>query len=120
MVVLEPMALGTPPAMSVHKAAAVLIADIDSTPKRSRQVSRLRVLRDVLPPRPRRLGKPSGFQPLELLRDRLFQDPREVAVREPGARQCPETFQLVAEGRARRELDLVSSGRQDLDAGWGA
>jgi hypothetical protein len=118
VVELEPLASGAPPALLVHVSASTLVALVHGALDRRRDLARPRRGVGLGEGLPGSAGsaKPPGFEPLQLLGDRVLDDQGQIAVGHRGAHQGSETLELVAKGGGRGELDPVSSrgeGRHD-------
>ena len=98
VVELEAVALGASSSAGVHEAASTLVALVNPTPNRGRNMPGGRVRTDLgraLPGRARPTES-SGLQSLELLGDGLLDDLGEIAVRHLRAQECPKAQELVA------------------------
>jgi hypothetical protein len=119
VVILELMALGASPSFTFDEAALALVAKIDGSTNRGRDVPRgrlgIRLLQRL--PRSARLGKSSRLEALPQLPDRLADDRAEVAVGELVAQESPKPFEVAVKLLPGRELDLVPGRGERLHDG---
>ena len=119
VVELQPVPLAAAPPLLVDEAAAVLVALADRPAHGGRDVARRGCcvgLRERLSGSGG-LGEAPGFEPLERLGDREFDDRAEVAVSDLRAHESLEPLELVVKLGAGGELHLVACGRQRLEDG---